>query len=63
MDTSSKGKVTVVCQGGWTYTGKVLRMKLSPFGALEFIELSTAKGSVKINVSYIMSILEHEKRR
>jgi len=50
-------KVTIICQGGWKYTGILTNSKLSPFGKLEWLELTTKNATIKINSPYIVSII------
>jgi len=52
-----KEKVTVVCQGGWKYTGLLSKTKLSPLGRLEWLEVETKNGTILINSPYIVSII------
>jgi len=50
-------KVTVTCQGGWKYTGLLSNEKLSPFGKLEWLEITTKDKRILINSPYIVSII------
>lgn len=54
-----KEKITIICEGGWKYTGIQINEKLSPFGTLQWLELKTKNGTVKINSKYIVSILKN----
>jgi hypothetical protein len=55
-------KVTVICEGGWKYTGDIEEMKMSPIGSLQWIKLNLHRGSVKIHAKYIVAIIELVKR-
>jgi len=52
-------KITVVCEGGWTYKGFQTSEKLSPLGTLEWIQIETRNGTVRINSKYIVSIIKY----
>jgi len=54
-------KVTVVCEGGWKYTGVVLEISTSFFGKLQHLKLKIEKGVIFLNSSKIVSILVYEK--
>lgn len=54
-------KVTVVCEGGWKYTGIVKEISVSFFGKLQHIKLEVNKGSIFLNSGKVVSILVYEK--
>lgn len=51
---------TIICEGGWKYTGTITETNLSPFGKLQWLEIKTNKGRVQINANYIVSILRND---
>lgn len=55
--------ITIVTVGGWKYQGSIINMKLSPLGKLEWIQLKTKQGTVRVNQQYIVSILEHGSQK
>lgn len=55
----TKKKTTVVCEGNERYYGIMADQKISPLGKLEWVEIITNKSKVKINASYIVSIVSH----
>lgn len=52
-----KKTVTIICVDGWKYTGIKSKELISPIGKLQWLELETKKGHVKINAEYIVSII------
>jgi len=53
--------VTIVCVGGWKYTGKISDTLISMLGAPQWIKLTTNNGSVKINTEHIVAIVLNNK--
>jgi len=51
-------KVTVICDGGWKYIGKIERLQFSPLGALLWIELDTKQTKIKIHSKYVVTIIQ-----
>jgi serine protease inhibitor ecotin len=56
-----KQKITIICEGGWKYTGYILDQITTPFSGLQWIKIKTKTGTVKINAKYIVSILTSKK--
>lgn len=54
-------QVTIVCDGGWKYTGKVEEINISLFGKLQHLKLKVAKGIIFLNSSKVVSIMVYEK--
>jgi len=49
--------VTVVCEGGWKYTGRVVKTLVSISGNLLWIKIETKSGIIAIHSKYIVSII------
>jgi len=49
--------VTIVCDGGWKYTGKVIDTEKSSLLKLQWIVIETKTGKISINTDKIVSIL------
>jgi len=49
--------VTVICEGGWKYTGTVVKTLVSISGNLLWIKISTKSGIIAIHSKYIVSII------
>jgi len=54
-------KITIICEGGWKYTGQIISQKLSISGNLEWIRIDTGSSEIDINSKYIVSILKWKK--
>jgi len=54
--TIESDQVTVICEGGWKYDGKVIKTLHSPFGNLLWIKLRVGKKTVTLNSKYIVAI-------
>jgi len=53
--------VTIVCVGGWKYSGQISDTLISMLGAPQWIKLMTKTGSVKINTEHIVAIIVSKK--
>lgn len=54
-------KITIICEDGWKYTGKQIKEKYSVTGSLEWIEIQTHNGPIKVHAKYIVSIIDQPK--
>jgi len=52
-------KLLIVTTAGQTFEGNMMATKLSPLGYLEWVQLETKKGSVRVNSPHIVAIIEH----
>lgn len=48
---------TIVCIGGWKYTGKIIEENKSTLLKVQWIKIKTKKGTVSINTDHIVSIM------
>jgi len=48
---------TIVCIGGWKYTGTIIEENKSSLLKIQWIKIKTHKGTVSINTDHIVSII------
>lgn len=53
--------VTIVCVGGWKYSGQISDTLISMLGDPQWIKVMTKNGSVKINTEHIVAIIATKK--
>jgi len=54
-----KPTITIVCVGGWKYTGQQLQVTTSFFGKLLWIKLETKKGTIDINGDHVIAKINY----
>jgi len=56
-DVTDNQLVTIVCIGGWKYTGKIKRVWFSMLGVAGWFEIQTKNSVIKINERHVIAII------